>query len=340
MTRHLRLVHDATKSGVTVLPFPTLYVTSREGNGAERSGDGFDVHTFAGAWGLAISGFVIHMQAAGLSAQTVRLRRHYLERVAEDLGTATPWDVTADRLTWWLSRPEWAPETRKSARASVTTFYRWAVDTDRIPAHASPARRLPPVTVPHTAPRPAPDRVLTPALWSGTDRDRLFLMLAAYAGLRRGEIAAVHPGDIDHETRQLHVRGKGRRERWVPLHDDLYAELVAELERRSAGRHGSGYRYGQYVEPGGWLFPGRTGHVTPDVPGRVVADLLGNGWTAHSLRHRFASQAYAVERDLRAVQELLGHSKPETTARYVRTPQGAMRAAVRGVGVPGPRDAA
>ncbi|HET6299160.1 MAG TPA: site-specific integrase, partial [Kribbella sp.] len=58
--------------------------------------------------------------------------------------------------------------------------------------------------------------------------------------------------------------------------------------------------------------------------------LLGD-WTGHSLRHRFASAAYAVDRDLRAVQELLGHSKPETTARYVATPDGALRAAVAGV---------
>ena len=53
----------------------------------------------------------------------------------------------------------------------------------------------------------------------------------------------------------------------------------------------------------------------------------------HTLRHRFATTAYGVERDLRAVQELLGHSKPETTARYVAVPEGALRTAVAGVTV-------
>ena len=47
--------------------------------------------------------------------------------------------------------------------------------------------------------------------------------------------------------------------------------------------------------------------------GKLVSEALGPGYTAHMLRHRFASLAYAVERDLRAVQELLGHAKIETT---------------------------
>jgi site-specific recombinase XerD len=52
------------------------------------------------------------------------------------------------------------------------------------------------------------------------------------------------------------------------------------------------------------------------------------GWTAHTLRHRFATVAYAGERDLLAVQVLLGHSKPETTRLYVLIPDASLRAAV------------
>jgi integrase/recombinase XerC len=64
-----------------------------------------------------------------------------------------------------------------------------------------------------------------------------------------------------------------------------------------------------------------------------VARVLPEGFTTHSLRHRFATAAYGVERDLRAVQELLGHAKPETTARYAAVPDGALAAAVAGVGL-------
>jgi len=47
----------------------------------------------------------------------------------------------------------------------------------------------------------------------------------------------------------------------------------------------------------------------------------------HTLRHRYASRAYAGTRDLRAVQTLLGHSKPETTLRYTAIPDGGLQAA-------------
>ena len=60
----------------------------------------------------------------------------------------------------------------------------------------------------------------------------------------------------------------------------------------------------------------------------LIARALPDQWTAHPLRHRFATVAYQGTRDLLAVQELLGHSKPETTRNYIRLPQDALRAAV------------
>lgn len=53
-----------------------------------------------------------------------------------------------------------------------------------------------------------------------------------------------------------------------------------------------------------------------------------DGWTAHTFRHRLATRAYAGTRDLLAVSELLGHSRPETTQRYVLLPDDALVAAV------------
>jgi integrase/recombinase XerC len=282
-------------------------------------------------WTKELACFEAYLRGAGRSKDTVRLRTYWIRRLATDLATPDPWSVTMDDLMGWLGGTDWKPETRKSARASVQAFYGWSIDTGRLAERRNPARRLPPVGVPQATARPAPSTVLTAALWYATDRERLFLLLAALAGLRRAEIAAVHPDDIDRERGVLHVHGKGGRERNVPLHPLLLTELEAELERRAEGRYGSGYRYQRFVTPDGYLFPGVNGHVGAEVPGKAISRLLGPRWTAHTLRHRFASQAYAVERDLRAVQELLGHSKPETTARYVATPDGALRAAVAGV---------
>lgn len=297
------------------------------------------------SWQAAVDGFTAYLRAANRSAQTIRLRTYWVTRFASDVWAAScpddtklrccsdPFAVRLVDLLRWMANDSWSGETRKSARASLVAFYRWAVDTDQITEEANPARRLPRVGVARALPRPAPDAVLRNALWTATDRDRIILMLAGYAGLRRAEIARSHTADFNWETGQLLVHGKGGHERSVPIHPDLEYGVRAEIARREQGEHGTGYRYWSGVQPNGYLFPGKSGHVTPDTIGRVLDRLLAGKWTGHTLRHRFASAAYAAERDLRAVQELLGHSKPETTARYVVTPPEAKKCAVLAVGV-------
>ena len=136
------------------------------------------------------------------------------------------------------------------------------------------------------------------------------LQLGRFAGLRRGEIARVQTDDVLDDV--LRVVGKGGRVRLVPLHPVLAGQL--------AGR------------PDGWLFPSREGgHLTPGAVGRIMSAALPAGWTPHTLRHRAGTDWYAVDRDLLAVQTLLGHDRPQTTQRYVQLPQDALRRAVLGV---------
>jgi integrase len=249
------------------------------------------------------------LTAAGASRYTIRLRLCYLRHLAQQHPDTSPWELTVDDLAAFLARDDWAPETRRSARASVCGFYRWAVNTGRV--ERSPASMLPTIRVPRPVPRPAPDAVLFHALAVAGPRERLMIYLAAYAGLRRGEIAALHTGDIVQDMcgDSLRIHGKGGRVRLVPLHPLLHAELLM-------------------LEPG-WVFPGKVdGHLAPHRVGVILSGLLGPGWTGHTLRHRFASRCYAAERDIRAVQELLGHSKVDTTQRYTAVPDGALRAAV------------
>jgi integrase/recombinase XerC len=215
-------------------------------------------------------------------------------------------DGHRDDLTTFLARPIRAAETRKSARSAVRSIYGWAHDTDRIPA--DPARRLPPVRIPAGVPRPAPEGVVVEALRRADRRARLMVMLASYAGLRCTEIARVHTRDLVGGA--LRVHGKGGVVRSVPMHPDL-AEALGEL-------------------PGGYAFPGGgDGHLTAGHVGKLLKRLLGPDWSAHTLRHRFASRAYGGTRDLRAVQVLLGHARPETTARYTLVLEDSLLAAVR-----------
>lgn len=259
-------------------------------------------------WHSPIAEYLQWLTAAGKSPDTVRLRRKHLWRLARAC-QGSPWTVTLDDLTEFMAVEHWLPETRRSMQSTIQTFYRWATRTGRLAS--SPAEYLATIAVSVGEPNPAPETVLLAAIERAKPRDRRMLMLGAYAGLRRAEISRVHSHHIV-ESR-LYVYGKGRRERMVPLHPILLAELVAQ--------------------PAGYLFPGKVdGHLSADRVGVVMAALLGDGWTAHTLRHRFATKAYAIERDMLAVQKLLGHSSPVTTMRYTLLPPDAMNRAVLGAG--------
>ena len=82
----------------------------------------------------------------------------------------------------------------------------------------------------------------------------------------------------------------------------------------------------------GYLFPGRFGgHVEESYIGDHISRLLPDGYAAHTLRHRFATTAYAATHDLFVVAELLGHESVETTEHYVAMPDGRLREATAAV---------
>lgn len=256
-------------------------------------------------WDEAISEYTTALRAARRAPGTVRLHRHYLRGLARQ-APGGPWSVTTGHLRRALAVPRWSAETQKSARATFAGFYRWAhlagyIETD-------PAVTLAPITVPPAQPRPAPESVLVRALAVADARERLMLLLAAYAGLRCAEIAQVHSRDLVGGL--LYVHGKGGKTRVVPVE---HPELV------EAFAHADGY-----------LFPSPAGgHLTPGHVTKLLSRVLPDGWTGHTLRHRFATRSYAGTRDLLAVGAVLGHSRPETTQRYVLMPADALAAVVR-----------
>jgi integrase len=263
------------------------------------------------AWRGTLDDYRAWMVAAGVAASTLRIYLCYVVRLASRVHGLGPWEVGVDELAAFLSVAAWRPATRKSARAAVRSFYGWATITGRM--SADPSRLLRPVRVPAGLPRPCPDDVLNRALLRAGARDQLMLMLPAYAGLRRAETAGVHSRDVAGSV--LRVYGKGGKVRDVPLHP----VLIDAIDGR----------------PHGWLFPGQVdggGHLSPDRVGHVIRDLLGSGWTAHTLRHRFLTRCYAAERDVRAVQVLAGHAKLDTTMIYTKVPDGALLRAVMAAG--------
>ena len=255
-------------------------------------------------WLTLTSAYLDTLRAAHRSPGTLRLHRHYLRHLAGFV--RHPTRATPPQLVRALAVESWSAETRKSARSVTVSFYRWATAAGHI--ETDPSAALPKVSVPPGVPRPAPERVLAVALSGAHPRERLMLLLAAHAGLRCAEIATVHRADWT--AGLLYIHGKGGKTRVIPVE---HPELVAALDSAT-----------------GWLFGGNTaGHLSPATVSALLVDALPDGWTGHTLRHRFATLAYDGTRDLLAVGRALGHSRPETTQRYVLLPPDALLAVVR-----------
>ena len=262
-------------------------------------------------WRKSINGWTDTLRAAGLSAQTIKSRRYKMVNLATLLMPSGPEDVTTEQIVQAFARQQWKPETRKAYRNTISSFFRWLHKSGR--RSDDPSLDVPRVKKPHAHPRPCPDRYIAAAMKMATTSERLMIRLGAECGLRRGEIARVHSDDVvaDSAGRSLIVRGKGDKQRIVPLPDDL-AGIIMDAR--------------------GYLFPGRFGgHVEESYIGDHISRLLPDGYAAHTLRHRFATTAYAATHDLFVVAELLGHESVETTEHYVAMPDGRLREAMAAV---------
>lgn len=262
-------------------------------------------------WRKSINGWTDTLRAAGLSAQTIKSRRYKMVHLATLLMPSGPEDVTTEQIVQAFARQQWKPETRKAYRNTISSFFRWLHKSGR--RSDDPSLDVPRVKKPHAHPRPCPDCYIAAAMKMATTSERLMIRLGAECGLRRGEIARVHSDDVvaDSAGRSLIVRGKGDKQRIVPLPDDL-AGIIMDAR--------------------GYLFPGRFGgHVEESYIGDHISRLLPDGYAAHTLRHRFATTAYAATHDLFVVAELLGHESVETTEHYVAMPDGRLREAMAAV---------
>lgn len=266
-------------------------------------------------WRKSIEGWTDTLRAAGLSAQTIKSRRYKMVHLSILLMPSGPKDVTTEQIVQVFARQQWKPETRKAYRNTISSFFRWLHKSCR--RSDDPSLDVPRVKKPHAHPRPCPDKYITAAMEKATAAEKLMIRFGAECGLRRGEIARVHSDDVvaDSAGHSLIVRGKGDKQRIVPLPDDLAAIVM---------------------DANGYLFPGRFGgHVEESYIGDHISHLLPDGYAAHTLRHRFATTAYAATHDLFVVAELLGHESVETTEHYVAMPDVRLREATAAVRIAG-----
>jgi integrase len=260
-------------------------------------------------WSEHIEGWLSWLKASGRPPLTIALRKTQIRRLAHHFPDVDPWELKADDLAGFMGVHGWKPETLKSYRACMRQFWIWAVTSGR--TETNPAMLLPSVRVPPGRPRPAPEAIVNAGRQLLDERLALMVALGAECGLRCTEIAKLHTNNVipDGDGWALEIQGKGGVVRTIPLTE----RLAGYLRHREAG----------------YYFPNKTGgHLSAPYVSTLLSRNLDGDWTGHTLRHRFATVAYRAEKDLRAVQDLLGHANPQTTARYCAVPDGAKRAAV------------
>lgn len=218
-------------------------------------------------------------------------------------------EVTEQDLERWI---DWQIE-RGLAVASracylkhVTCFLTWAHRRGHMAT--DPGVDLVAPRVPLGVPHPISEEDLEVLLTCAPQPMRAWLVLAAYMGLRCGEIARLrreHVLDARQRPLLLVHESKGGKSRLVPLP----AVVVAELQPHLRGQTGALW----VTSKGG---PTSAKYVSRTVSEQMRR--LGLPGTLHSLRHRYATRLYQQTRDLRMVQAMLGHSSVTTTQIYTQ----------------------
>jgi integrase/recombinase XerC len=219
-----------------------------------------------------------------------------------------------------LARAGGGPRTQGRALAAVRGFLGHAARLGAVAANAAARVRTPktPTTLPrHLRPGEIEALLEAPLAVEGplALRDRALLELLYAAGLRVAELVSLDWPDLDLRQRVLRVVGKGSKERMVPF--GRPARAAIEIWRGAwsavrAGRGGDG-------EP---VFLNARGDRLSDRSVRRILDryveatATARGIHPHTLRHTFATHLLEQGADLRAIQELLGHSSIATTQRY------------------------
>jgi integrase/recombinase XerC len=203
--------------------------------------------------------------------------------------------------------------------AAVRSFFRYMVREGVVPINTARLVRTP------KAPKRLPDvpsaeqvNTLLDDVASGKlarphpARDRAIFELLYGCGMRVSELVGLNLDDIDRSEGWLRLRGKGRKERQVPLPRQAAEALERYLGERPVARDERAVilnHRGKRITP-----QGLAGII------RLYATCLGSdpGLHPHSFRHAYATHLLSAGADLRAIQELLGHARLSTTQKYTQ----------------------
>jgi len=156
-----------------------------------------------------------------------------------------------------------------------------------------------------------------PEIAAFPERDRLMLELLYGCGIRNSELTGINLDDIRLSAEAILIRGKGKKERYVPFGDSVKSALAAYLPARQSTLADT------HKTIPALLINQRGGRLTTRSVGRIIKKIavakgLSPDVHPHTLRHAFGTHMLEEGADLRAIQELLGHERLATTQRYTQ----------------------
>src|SRR6202049_2935636 len=208
------------------------------------------------------------------------------------------------------------------ALAAVRSFYRWLAQEGVV--EQNPAALVSTPKLAKKLPRvPTIEEMNTvldgqmPEVASFPERDRIMFELLYGCGIRNSELIGINLDDIRLSSEAILIRGKGKKERYVPFGDSVKAALASYLPVRQqmlAERRKSTVAL---------LINQRGGQLTTRSVGRIIKKIavakgLSPDVHPHTLRHAFGTHMLEEGADLRSIQEMLGHARLSTTQRYTQ----------------------
>ena len=260
------------------------------------------------------------------SAHTLRAYRNELGRFAEYLGPEGRWkEIDHITIRGFLSHLHGCGLSKVSvarALASLRSMYKW-LGREGIVAQ-NPAKLVSAPRLPKRLPRvPTMEEINgllnteMPESAAFPERDRAIFELLYGCGLRNSELVGTELNDIEEANGVILIRGKGKKQRYVPLEGAAAEALAAYREARQKVLNATRRKTSRL------FINHRGGPLTTRSVGRIVKQIaisrgLPPDMHPHTLRHAFGTHMLTEGADLRAIQELLGHERLATTQRYTQ----------------------
>ncbi|MGC2151744.1 MAG: tyrosine-type recombinase/integrase [Terriglobales bacterium] len=274
---------------------------------------------------LATDDFLRHLRERNASPHTIKAYTCDLDAFSAYIGTRDLKAIDHIAIRGFLSQLYDKGLSKTSvarALAAVRSLYRWLAQEGVV--EQNPAKLVSTPRLAKKLPRvPTIEEVNSvldgkmPEVASFPERDRLLLELLYGCGIRNSELVGINLDDIRLSNEAILIRGKGKKERYVPSGGsarDAFAhylpwrqQLLATLKKSTPAL----------------LLNQRGGRLTTRSVGRIVKRIavamgLSPDVHPHTLRHAFGTHMLEEGADLRAIQELLGHERLATTQRYTQ----------------------